>query len=473
MLAAALVPSILPPGVLYEGHETNVLSRTAYLPMATAMAGLGLAVAGLWALRRTAGVLAAAVLALMLVDGNRHVAFTERVHGLELRYLNDLCARIADQARPGRVPLVLTVLPDSGFAGIPSMGPMLDASQAPPFTAEKRLELRFFRSSRDLREWLAGAAIGARDVCVVGVEHDAQWNPLDPDPALGGARNRARRLPRALSPIRAGLAGGSGGGEPDVVLEAVEGGWRADAPVAAHALGAVELELDEGAAVQGALRFAQDPRVPAVPVADPGSPGTRLALEVPLSLPLRFGEPLEEVLWEGAEPPARAVAAGARLAAGADPAGARAAGHLRDRHGARGRPALRRGGGRARGWRRGIFARLEVRFEFKGLEASLYSDAPLPPDPADPADPSDPVEWSPRWIHLDGAHPAPVLPEACAPWSMLLDERILPPLTEGDLNSASFRWRVTLHLPGGSPHRAQPVPDGALRPARGRLTPPR
>ncbi|MEM7311237.1 MAG: hypothetical protein AAF682_31515 [Planctomycetota bacterium] len=439
LLLLALVPSILPPGVLNEGHTTNVLSRTAYLPMATALGALGLAFGALYHDRRRVGIAGVALLAALLVDGNRHVAFTERMHGEELREFQRLFAEIADQARPGRVPLVLGILPDGGFGGIPSMGPMMQASQGPPFTAEQRVEILSFRSSRELRDWLSGASIGDRDVCVVGVESDAGWNPLPPDPTLPGSANRRRRMPRALSPLRAGFAGDEGLGTP---LVADASGWTADPPLPAHAVGAFELQLKSGAPIRGALVFAHEQGEIEVRLDDPGSPGTRLACGAPLSLPLRFGNPIAHVTWRGEGPPpsklARPLAALPELELRTPPAEATfVTTEVHDRG-----PRFA-ANGLTGAWRRGSFARLELLFEFKGVEASIFADLPVPP--------AGELALEPTLIHLEGNRPTPADASIVAPWSLLLDQRIVPPLSEGELNSATFRWRLTAHHPGGAP----------------------
>lgn len=442
-LALALVGAVVPPGALYLGQATNVASREAYLPLAVSAAALGIAAAALSARRPALGAAALALLAVFVADGTWHVARSERLNGAEVRSTRALLDGVAAQAeaeRPGRVPLVLALVPDGGFAGIPSMGRLLPHALVPPFAERARLEVRVFKSAAELRDWLASADVGARDVVVLGPEVDAAWEPLAPDPALGGAANRARRLLRPLTPLRPGRASAE---PPLLPYDAEAGAWRADPPLPAHAAGALELALDDGAPLAGAFVFRSGDAEYSALIDDPGSPGTRLTLEVPAALPLRFGPPLASIAWRGSAPPGPLrVLPHVPLLAPLSPAPGTDFPTSAVRH----TGPLFSAAAPPPDLRRGSFARLEVRFDLLGRAASVFSDFPAPAQ--------GPLAHTPAALHLDAAAPAPIL--EAAPWSVLLDDRILPALAAGRLRTATFQWRLTLHHPGGTPAARTP-----------------
>ncbi len=439
----ALGPCILPPAVLYDGSVTNVFSRTAYLPMAAAMAGLGIACAALLRERLWLGAVGLGFLAVFLIDGNRHVAHTERLHGDELRAIRALLDGLANEQereRPGRELLLFAIVPDAGFAGMPSMGPYLARSHAPPFTEERRLEIRTFVDAQQMRAAIAELDLTDRDVCFLGPELDADWNPVPPEDGTSGQANRARRLPRLAAPIRPALQG------PPPVFALQGDAWVASSPVPAHALGAFELDVESGAAVKGTFRVEQDGRSWPLALSDPGGDERRVGVEFPRALPFRFGAPVERIVWEGAgQPPAAELRVRASLPELTAVAPREGETFVADPEATEG-PAfrLRRPDALRGGWRGTAFARLELVFTLKAQSVTLYSDFPVAPELGV-------IELVPHFVHLLGDAPTLVDPASGAPWNQLVRDRILPVLAGGELTSATFAWRVTLHHEGGAP----------------------
>ena len=441
----ALVPAVLPPGVLYEGAETNVLSRTAYLPLAGFAGLLGLGLAGLFAWRRSAGVALSIVVGLVTMDGNRHVAWTERLNGEELRSIRALLDDIAEEARPGRTPLVLVLAPDGGFAGIPSLGGMITKCYRPPFLADEPLEIVAFTFTQNLRDHVVDAELGRRDVVVIGPECDANWTPAGPSDELSGEENRARRLPRRLSPLSLGMAA-----DAAPVFRRDGDGWSVAEAVPAHALEVLEFELAPNEALLGKLRVPTRTGFLDVPLDLPAGSGSRIAVELPRDLAVRFGAPVTRIEWAGAEPAPdielRVVPRVPTLEALLPIEGAA---FVTADHGVFG-PEFRVAA-LDDSWRAPSFARLELRFEFKHLVASVYNDFPLAPDV---------LTTTPGALHLEGAATELIPDSATAPWSAVMEQRIIPPLRDGELNQATFLWRVSLHHAGGAVAARSPFRTG-------------
>jgi hypothetical protein len=453
LLALCLVPAVVPPGVIYDGQPTNVVAREAYLPLAVTAAALGIAAAALYARRPRLARVGLALVALLVADGALHVKKTERLHADELRATRALLEHLADgqeAAHPDRELLVLALMPDAGFAGIPSLGRILPKSFAPPFTARRRLDIRPFARTAHLAEFLGegGAELAARDVVLIGPECDAAFTPLGPDPALPGAENRARRRLRALTPVRPGLrAGASRELALDLGVPAAPV-WRAATPLPAHAVAALELDIGEDIPLQGAFGLpTTNGGELLVPFDAPGSSGARLVLGLPADPALRLGPPIAEVAWRSdVQPKALELVALASLPELA-PLSPSANAEL-DLAEHREHPpafAVRAPGADQRP---GSFARLELEFDLLGASASVFHDAPLA------LDANGVLTLAPDSLHLAGESPTPVA--GAAPWRMLPEQRILPTLTAGALNGASFRWRVTLVNAGGSPAARSP-----------------
>ena len=445
LLALALVPTVLPSGLLYADLGTNVLSRTTYLPMAVAAAALGLACGGLFTLWRTLGLASAAVLFVFLIDGNRHVARTERLraedHRAALDLLDDLAGEAAEE-RAGRDTLVLALVPDGGFGGIPSLGTMLSAAHAPPFAPASPLEIEVFGSPSELRTWLTDRDLSGRDVFVLGPECDADWLPLGPDPALEGSPNRSRRRLRRLSPLRPAAS-------PSRLLP-VEDGWTVDPPQSAHAAGALTLTLRSVEAPSTATLVFDTAGRWTVPVPlDASEPATR-TVELPTDPAFRFGPPLSHITWQGPTPtPSALLEPTLPPLTPLSPAPDQA---FDTTELATSGPTFEVQLPPPAALVPGTFARLELAFELKGNQATVYSDF----DPTPNADGL--LAHRPTLLHLSGDHPTPMDPAACAPWSTLITDRLTPRLSTS-LTRASYTWRITLHHPTGTPTaRSLPTP---------------
>lgn len=471
VLFVALVPTLLPPGMLYDGAATNVVSRTVYLPMAVTCALLGCAFGAAWntrALRRGAIALAAVAI-VTLVDGTLHVAHTETAMAQDQAAIRAEIQGLVDEHGTVGEPadlLVLCLLPDSGFAGIPNLGDLLPLALEHPFVPSKGPELRTFFDTATLQAALLEDGIARRDVVVLGPEVGGDFGVLPPDPALDGAANRERRRMRRLTPIRYGLAR-----EADLstlawsraeTLEQVL--WTPERAVPAHAAGALELSL-------GALPFAgtftlehangTTTRAPVEvrPRAEDGDGGSggphRLTLELPTGLAQRLAAPITGLVWTANDTRTQATEVGALH-------DLRLLEHLPEVELVAPEPGHKIPVGRAtielphftitlpNDDVRPRFARLELRFDNVGRPISLFADTPVPPTGSS-------LDLTPARLH-DGSAPPPAPGE---PWDHVARNYLLPELHGDRFKRASFAWRVTLFV------------DGDLRSARSAFRPAR
>ncbi len=316
-LAAAGLLALLcsaPAALLYSGQATNVVSRTTYFPLLAAWTAVAIACAALCA--RTRGVgLACTVLAFVVVlDTTVHVARTELLAAAQQTHARAEIARVVDEhaaLATGRELVLLAIVSDGGLGGVPCLGYGVVEAHRPPFVAAPGLDVRAFGSFDQALEHLAGATLADRDLALLvegvveGVEAAARPGgaPDDPNGTLGtpGARLRADARLRSIGELRPGVATTALG--PAVAWSAREDGssWRVEPPLPAHAVCAVELVFEPGAAEAGELVLARaDESLAAIPLELEGSTRTRrVPFETWLTLADALGAPVVAAHWTG------------------------------------------------------------------------------------------------------------------------------------------------------------------------------
>ena len=334
------------------------------------------------------------------------MARTELLAAREQEQVRGLVAELlAEQhsERPGRELTVLVILPDMGYGGIPSLGVMLPRAFERPYVDGEwadAVDVHVFPRVDALRMGLADLELARRDVVCIGPELGPGWAAK---PTGSGASDaRERRRPRRLTPIRVGWRGSE-----QIVLE--NGSWTAAPSVGRHAFFAVALSCEAPSAVLEGSLLLEDVGGGVSPLAffPTGSPSSS-TFEATTDPEILFGPPIVALAWDGPSPATRLRLLDALPVM--EPRFPRSGDVF----------LLDDVGFTAPTFRVAVpeplppydYARLDLRFVFKGAEIPVFADLPAPLPRSDGA-----LLFTPTGAHLDGTRPTYIPPEAGVPWA--------------------------------------------------------
>jgi len=301
-----LIVLAMPGALLYTGNETNVHSRTVYLPLLAAFGGLGVAASHLLHSAKTRGIGRVAVVAwaLLLLDSSSHVANTEALAARDREQRIELVrAAHREQSRvdPERGVTVLAVVPEAGYGGIPGHGVLLRWVIEPPFWSppagaeDTPLRLEVFTDEAHLARSLYDLDLGAAGVQAIGPSRSAE--------AKAGVALRAEHLPRTWTALRPGLTEAELAGVTWSLDAAAEGRevWYPDPPLPPHSVEALRLRMPPGGPAAARVLLRQGRVTTLLRVRFPRSTEDRVTVvKPPTALRSFLGGPIAaiEFQWE-------------------------------------------------------------------------------------------------------------------------------------------------------------------------------